>query len=85
MIRRPRPTLPIVTAPQLLRGDCLSCSRIAFCIDTSTKRVIESYTCPLFTGVEEPVYLARLAMIKNYGTERAIEAMLCRSDNGEEE
>lgn len=85
MINRPKPKLPVISNPQLLHGDCLACSRIAVCTDTSVQKVEESFTCTLFTGVEEPVYYARLAMIENYGSRRAIEAMLQRSDEGEEE
>lgn len=60
----------------LLRGDCLSCSRIDMCNNTNVDLVKQSYTCSLFTGVEEPIYRARLLMIEMYGDDRAIAAMI---------
>lgn len=68
-----------------LRGDCLTCSKIATCKETSIQKVQESFTCIFFNAVPEPVWEARETMIQQYGEVRAIEAMLNRPQQGEEE
>lgn len=70
-----------------LSGDCLSCTRLPTCLDTTLTQVKESFTCPLFQGVEEPVYQARLVMISNYGEDTAINAMMQHppKEEGEEQ
>lgn len=57
-------------------GDCLSCGELSNCGDTSIEKVQQSYTCGKFSGVEEPVYLARLEAIRRFGDRSAIMAML---------
>ncbi len=61
-----------------LRGECLVCRKIDRCAETSVDRALTSYTCPLFTEVEEPVYLARIAMMRTYGAAAAVEVMMSR-------
>lgn len=61
-----------------LRGDCLTCARVSACPETSLERVKESYSCPLFQEVPEPVYLARIHMIEVYGEEAGIHSLLDR-------
>lgn len=69
----------------ILRGDCLTCAKIDACNEVTLQRVKDSYTCPLFTAVAEPVYLARLHMMESYGEDTAIEAMLNRPTDPDEE
>ena len=69
----------------ILRGECLACSRIATCADTSVDKVLNSYTCVLFDGVPEPVYMARLMMMEKYGAVSAIHAMLDRPEKEDHE
>lgn len=61
-----------------LRGECLACSKISSCSETSVEKVRTSYTCSLFKEVPEPVYLARIRMMRQYGDIVAIEAMMDR-------
>lgn len=68
----------------VLRGDCLTCLRIDTCNEVSIELVKQSHTCPLFREVTEPVYLARLAMMKTYGDDAAIDAMINRPPEPEE-
>jgi hypothetical protein len=69
----------------ILRGDCLTCAKIHDCNEVTIERVKESYTCPLFSATDEAVYLARLHMMQVYGEENAIEAMLDRPTDPDEE
>ena len=57
-------------------GDCLSCASLRQCTETSVEKVLASYTCPLFTPVEEPIYIARLDMIQKYGQMEAVSSMV---------
>lgn len=59
-----------------MKGDCLTCARLGPCTETSVKKVLESYTCPLYEPVFEEVYLARIEMMKKYGEETALKAMI---------
>lgn len=68
----------------ILRGDCLTCSRIEVCNVVTVEKVKQSHTCPLFREVTEPVYLARLSMMSNYGEDAAIDAMINRPPEPEE-
>lgn len=69
----------------VLKGDCLSCSKVSSCSATSVEKIIEGFTCQLFEGVPEPEYIARLEMIQKYG-EQTIQAMLNRPvSKGEEQ
>lgn len=61
-----------------MRGDCLTCSKVASCQETSLERVLWSYTCPLFDPVPEEVYQARITVMQKFGERYAIEAMLAR-------
>jgi hypothetical protein len=49
------------------------------------ERVLWSYWCILHEAVPEPVFLARLAMMQFYGDRNAVEAMLARLPEPEEE
>lgn len=66
-------------------GDCLTCSKIATCTETSVERALTSYVCPLFEPVPEPVYAARITMMQQYGEATAVEAMLNRPQEPVEE
>jgi hypothetical protein len=70
---------------RVLRGDCLSCQRLGVCSETNEEKVRLSYTCDLFTGAPEPVYLARLEMMRKFGESMAIKGMLNRPVEVEEE
>ena len=59
-------------------GDCLSCQSLGVCSRTDLEKVRSSYTCELFSGASEPVYIARLEMMKRFGEVSAITAMLNR-------
>lgn len=61
-----------------LRGECLACSKISSCSQTSVEKVRTSYTCSLFQEVPEPVYMARLQTMRQYGEVVAVEAMMKR-------
>ena len=67
------------------RGDCLSCTKIAECSETSVERTIAGHTCPLFTAVLEPVFNARQSAMAEYGEVTAIDAMLNRPPHQGEE
>jgi hypothetical protein len=69
----------------VIRGDCLTCVHLSTCNETSVERVKVSYTCALFTAVDEAVYMARLHMMNAYGEDAAIEAMLERPPEPEED
>lgn len=60
------------------RGECLACIKLDRCSETSVERALTSHTCPLFTEVEEPVYLARITMMQRYGPRPAVEVMMSR-------
>ncbi|MEI6503224.1 MAG: CBS domain-containing protein [Armatimonadota bacterium] len=49
---------------------------LALCTEASVERILQSYTCPLFQPVAEPVYWARIEMIKRYGERAGAESML---------
>jgi hypothetical protein len=66
--------------PVTLRGECLCCSKVSLCTDTSFDKIMSSYTCPLFEGISEPVYMARITMMQQYGATATIESMLMRRD-----
>lgn len=61
-----------------MRGDCLTCSRVDTCSETSIERVLNSFTCVLFEPISEPVYQARVRLMEQYGEVAAVEAMLKR-------
>lgn len=67
-----------------MRGDCLTCSRIEMCSETSIEKVLRSHTCPLFEPIPEPVYRARVALMEQYGDVAAVQAMLQRPQELEE-
>lgn len=60
------------------KGDCLSCKRVGACLGTDEEKVRDGFTCQLFEGVLEAEYLARIDMMKKYGEQQAIRAMLNR-------
>lgn len=64
-----------------MRGDCLSCSRLPRCMETSVTKVLEDYTCVMYESVEEPIYRARVDTMKKFGDAQAIISIL---NNGEE-
>jgi hypothetical protein len=66
-------------------GDCLSCQRLGVCSATNAELVRNSFTCEFFVGVLEPVYLARVEMMKRFGEVVAITAMLNRQSAEEEQ
>jgi hypothetical protein len=61
-----------------MRGYCLSCTRIADCVETSVEKVKTDYTCLRYEPVEEAVFRAREFTIAKYGDSVAIQAMLNR-------
>jgi len=68
------------------KGDCLSCKKVGSCLATDAGKVLGGFTCQLFEGVTEPEYLARVAMMKKYGDNQAIRAMLNRPvEKGDED
>lgn len=68
-----------------MNGECFSCSRTAICRETSVERILTDYTCPLYRGVEEPVYMARVQIRAFFGPVQAAEAILNRTEiEGEE-
>jgi hypothetical protein len=70
----------------MTRGECLACAKLGACRETNEERILQSYTCTLFEGVPEPVYLARLTTMTKYGEHMAIRAMLAAThEEGEEE
>lgn len=70
----------------ILKGDCLSCTRVSSCSVTSAEKVRGGFTCQIFEGVPEPEYVARLEMIRKYGEQQAVQAMLDRPvEKGDEE
>lgn len=50
-----------------LRGECLACSKISSCTETSVEKAKSGYTCPLFEEVPEAVDQARFDIIKQFG------------------
>lgn len=68
-----------------MRGDCLSCSRLGNCAQTSVEKVLADFTCVLYEPVEEPVYLARAQMMEKFGEELAVKAMLEKPEERQEE
>lgn len=81
-----RETCPLLRTEQrrgavdVLRGECLCCSKVSLCTETNFDRIMESYTCPLFEGIPEPIYMARIEMMMKYGAEATIGSMLPRRD-----
>lgn len=65
-------------------GECLICSKVNSCSETSAEKIKQSYVCVLFHPVSEPVYLARLQMLNEYGEQSAIIAILNRPPELEE-
>lgn len=59
-----------------MRGECLACSMIEICSETSVEKVLGSYTCPLFEPISAPVYVSRVMMMQQYGDEFAIRAIM---------
>lgn len=60
------------------RGDCISCSLVTGCMETSEERLLNDYTCPSYQPVPEAEYLARISMMKTYGEQQAARAILNR-------
>lgn len=63
------------------RGDCLSCSKLTVCSTTSEEKVLQGFTCVLFEGAEEPVFLARAQLMQQLGDVFAVNAMLFKGEN----
>ena len=68
-----------------MRGDCLSCSRLGKCAETSLEKVLKDFTCILYDSVEEPVYQARAQTMERFGEVLAVQAMLERPEEPQEE
>lgn len=68
-----------------LRGECLACSKLGECGETSEEKVLQSFTCMLFAEAPEAVYVARWVMMKQYGEQTAVRAMLAATHEEEEE
>lgn len=64
-----------------MKGDCLTCSRLGNCSETSVSKVLNDYTCSLYGPVEEPVYKARVATMELYGDIPAVQAMIDRPED----
>lgn len=68
-----------------MRGDCLSCTRLGKCMETSLEKVLKDFTCILYDSVAEPVYQARAQAIEQFGEVLAVQAMLERPEEPQEE
>lgn len=60
----------------ITRGDCLCCTKLGRCRLTSLEKTLGGYTCSLFEAADEAVYVARWQLMKQYGEEAAVNAML---------
>ena len=58
------------------RGDCLTCDSISRCRLTSVEKVLNGFTCALFTPTKEEVYAARWSLMQQYGETFAVQAIL---------
>lgn len=67
-----------------MRGDCLSCSKVAICSATSVEKVLTSFTCPLYEAILEPEYRARVMLMWQFGDLAAVKAMLQKPEEKEE-
>lgn len=68
-----------------MRGDCLSCSKVEICTATSVEKILNSFTCPLYEPVPEPVYRARVMLMMQFGDIAAVKAMMQKPPEGGEE
>jgi hypothetical protein len=59
-------------------GDCFSCALAPTCRETSVRKVLTDYTCPMYRPIPEPVYRARVAIRSQFGELWAAEAILNR-------
>lgn len=66
-------------------GDCISCARLSSCSVTSPDKVKGDFTCPLYVPVAEPIYYARDAMIRQFGVDQAVRALLGGREKGDDE
>lgn len=67
-----------------MNGECFSCALAPTCKETSIERILTDYTCPLYRGVPEPVYMARVQIRSLFGPYHAAEAILNRTEEVEE-
>lgn len=67
----------------ILRGDCLSCSKLGQCQTTSVEKVLEGFTCWLFDPAQEPVAMARWNMMQQVGEVPAARAMVAHTTQQE--
>lgn len=68
-----------------MRGDCLSCSKVEICSATSVEKILNSFTCPLYESIPEPVYRARVMLMQQFGDVAAVKAMMQKPpERGEE-
>lgn len=68
-----------------MKGDCLSCARLGRCSETSVEKVLHDFTCILYEPVEEPVYKARVTSMELYGDVPAVQAMIDKPEDQEDE
>lgn len=68
-----------------MKGDCLSCTRLGKCAETSFEKVLNDFTCIVYEPVEEPVYRARAHAIEEFGEVLAVQALLKKPDDKEKD
>ena len=57
-------------------GECLCCSLMSKCENTSIDKAINSFTCPAFSPAEEAEWKARVHMMRIFGDRSAVGAIL---------
>lgn len=64
-----------------MSGECLACLHVGNCKETSLEKVLSSFTCPMFTAVPEPVFLARLTTMNRFGEKTAVLALMAKPED----
>jgi hypothetical protein len=59
-----------------LPGECLSCSKISLCQETSLRKIVSGYTCILYQAVADPIFSARESAIRDLGLMVSVRALL---------
>lgn len=57
-------------------GECLCCEKVSKCGQTSVDKVLNGYTCALFSPVPEAEYRARRDAMDRFGDYIAVDALL---------
>lgn len=61
--------------------ECFTCSKIEYCAQTSTKRMLKSYVCRLFEPASDVHIYARSLLLNAYNPITAVRALLKREDD----